>query len=102
MAARAASCDQSFAVHACICYDHMYLFCEFFVISMHIRWKSNDDKILTWNHPFSKDTLIGMNGRAVIYLQAVGAVNVKLTGQAPRQWVVCRHGAGLPEPGYLS
>ena len=31
---------------------------------MHIQWKINDDKILTWNHPFPKDTLIGTNERA--------------------------------------
>ena len=39
---------------------------------MHIRWKINDDKILTWNHPFPKDTLIGTSERAAVRLPAFG------------------------------
>ena len=51
-------------VHVYVMTIYIYIhFCEFSVISMHIQWKINDDKILTWNHPFPKDTLIGTNER---------------------------------------
>ena len=87
-------------------YIYIYIhFCEFSVISMHIRWKINDDNILTWNHPFPKDTLIGTSERAAVRLpaSAVGAANVNYW--QPKRlglWVGCRHGAGPSEPVYLS
>ena len=48
--------------------------CRFSVISMHIRRKVNDDKILTWIHPFPIGTLIGTNELAAVCLPACGCL----------------------------